>query len=174
MMVDEQMSRPLGGVVRHIRGLLPTLAPAERRVAEAIIADPTLVVSTTITALAQQGRTSETTVVRFCRRVGFAGYPDLRLAIARELGADTARARDSRAPGTDIHRDDSLHDVVRKLAFAEVTAIQETMDHLDLEQLDRAITALSQARRVSLFGLGASAFAAQDLQDKLLRIDRIA
>lgn len=163
-----------GGVVHHIRGLAPELAPAERRVADAIVADPDLVVSTTITALAQQGRTSETTVVRFCRRAGFSGYPELRLAIAAELGAAGARAAAAVAPGTDIGRDDTLEDLVKKVAFADIRAIQETVDHLDLSQLDEVIEALSHARRISLFGLGASAFAAQDMQHKLLRIDRIA
>lgn len=169
-----EAKRPRSGLVQHIRGLVPVLAPAERRVAEAVINDPQLVVSTTITELAVQGNTSETTVVRFCRRAGFSGYPELRLAIATELGADNARSRPTIAPGTDIDRDDSLEELVNKLASADMTAIRETMEHLDIEQLDQVIQAISKARRVSLFGLGASAFAAADLQDKLLRIDRMA
>ncbi|MGH8793606.1 MAG: MurR/RpiR family transcriptional regulator [Stackebrandtia sp.] len=170
----ERNTRPRGGVVPHIRGLSPTLAPAERRVADAIVARPSLVVSTTITELARQVATSETTVVRFCRRAGFRGYPELRLAIASELGAGAADDAETLAPGTDIDRDDSLEDVVKKVASADILAIQETVDNLDLAQLDEAIAALSHARRISLFGMGASAFAAQDLQHKLLRIDRVA
>jgi DNA-binding MurR/RpiR family transcriptional regulator len=162
-----------GGAVQHIRGLAPTLAPAERRIADAIVARPDMVVTTTITELARQADTSETTVVRFCRRAGFSGYPELRLAIAAELGTGHARDR-SRAPGTDIDRDDTLEELVRKVAFADIQAIQETVDHLDLAQLDEAIDVLSRARRISLFGMGASAFAAQDFQHKLLRIDRMA
>ncbi|GAA4893311.1 RpiR family transcriptional regulator [Stackebrandtia albiflava] len=167
-------ARQRSSVVQHIRGLAPTLAPAERRVADAITAEPRLVVSTTITELAQRCSTSETTVVRFCRRAGFRGYAELRLAVATELGADQARADGGLTPGTDIDRDDTLQELVRKVAFADVRAIQETMEHLDIGQLDRVITALSAARRISLFGMGASAFAAQDLQHKLLRVDRIA
>ncbi|ADD42432.1 MurR/RpiR family transcriptional regulator [Stackebrandtia nassauensis] len=161
-------------VIQRIRELAPGLAPAERRVAEAIVETPRLVMTKSITELAGVGRTSETTVVRFCRRAGFRGYPDLRLAIATELGGDLARSGGTLAPGTDIDRDDTLEQLVRKVAFADVRAIQETVERLDLEALERVIDVLSTARRISLFGLGASAFAAQDLQHKLLRIDRMA
>lgn len=167
--------RPLtDSVVQRLRELLPELAPAERRVARAIVDSPRLVMSHSITELATIGETSETTVVRFCRRAGFRGYPDLRLAIATELGGDLARTGGTLAPGTDIDRDDTLEQLVRKVAFADMRAIQETVERLDLHALEQAVEAMATARRISLFGLGASAFAAQDLQHKLLRIDLMA
>lgn len=169
---DDELS--VDSVIQRIRQLAPDLAPAERRVAQAIVDTPRLVMSTSITELAALGATSETTVVRFCRRAGFRGYPDLRLAVATELGGDLARTGGTLAPGTDIDRDDTLEQLVRKVAFADVRAIEETVERLDLAALEQVIDALATARRISLFGLGASAFAAQDLQHKLLRIDRMA
>lgn len=166
------MSTHETGVRQHLRTLLPTLPPAERRVADAILADPSLVVTKTITEVAALCRTSETTVVRFCRAAGFGGYPELRIAVATEVGRDNARL--PTAPGTTISRDDSLDVLVRKAAYADMQAIENTVDELDLEQLERAVTAIEGARRINLFGLGASMFAAQDLQNKLLRIDRTA
>ncbi|WP_216844023.1 MurR/RpiR family transcriptional regulator [Phytoactinopolyspora alkaliphila] len=159
---------------QHVRALVPTLAPAERRVAEALLADPSVVVEKTITEVAQACQTSETTVVRFCRTAGFRGYPELRLAVATELGRDHARRPQDRAPGTDIGRDDTLEDLVRKVAYTDTRAIEETVDELDLGTLAQVIEAVATARRIYLFGLGASTFAAQDLQQKLLRIDRVA
>ncbi|HZE38677.1 MAG TPA: MurR/RpiR family transcriptional regulator [Stackebrandtia sp.] len=172
--VDSSRHLRTDSVIQRLRDLAPSLAPAERRVAGAIVESPRMVMSTSITELAAAGRTSETTVVRFCRRAGFRGYPDLRLAIATELGGDLARTGGTVAPGTDIDRDDTLEQLVRKVAFADVRAIEETVERLDLDALERVIDAVASARRISLFGLGASAFAAQDLQHKLLRIDRMA
>src|SRR5690242_16354261 len=57
---------PLSTVVR-VRSLLPSLPPAERRVAQRVIDDPEGVANSTITELAQTCGTSETTVIRFCR-----------------------------------------------------------------------------------------------------------
>jgi DNA-binding MurR/RpiR family transcriptional regulator len=162
------------GVRQHLRAMLPTFPPAERRIADAILADPSLVVTKTITEVAQACRTSETTVVRFCRAAGFKGYPELRLAVATELGRDTARQPGDSAPGTTISRDDTLDKLVRKVAYADTQAIENTIDELDLDQLERAVTSIEGARRINLFGFGASMFAALDLQHKLLRIDRTA
>ena len=50
--------------------------------AQAVLADPAAFLS-----VDYQGRqtiqTSETTVLRFCRAIGLAGYPELRIALAR-------------------------------------------------------------------------------------------
>lgn len=175
MQEDTSMRRPApGDVRRHVRAILPQLARAERRVAEALLDDPSLVVDKTITEVARACQTSETTVVRFCRAAGFRGYPDLRLALATELGRDDARRREELLTGADIDRDDPLAQLVAKVARTEASAIEDTLKQLDLDQLDKVVTALIQARRIALFGLGASGFGAQDLQQKLLRIDRMA
>ncbi|MGH3318901.1 MAG: MurR/RpiR family transcriptional regulator, partial [Streptosporangiaceae bacterium] len=70
----------------RVRALLPSLPPAERRVAQHLVEDPRLVASSTITELAHACGTSETTVIRFCRAIGFSGYPELRLMLATEAG----------------------------------------------------------------------------------------
>ena len=85
-----------------IRAALP---PAERRVAQRVIDDPEAVANSTITELAQACGTSETTVIRFCRAIGFTGYPELRLTLATEAGrAQTAQG--GRVVGSDIGPED--------------------------------------------------------------------
>src|SRR5688500_6259098 len=107
----------------RIRSLLPSLAPAERRVAERVLADPTAAAASTISALAEDCETSETTVIRFCRAVGFTGYPALRLALAAEGGRNAAGH--SRDLTGDIVADDDLDEVVAKIAFADARAVQD-------------------------------------------------
>lgn len=155
----------------RIRALLPTLAPAERRVAERVLSDPRGVAALTISALARACETSETTVIRFCRAVGFAGYPALRLALAAETGRSGGDARELSA---DIVADDDLDAVVAKIAYADARAVEETADQLDLEALHAVIDALEGAPRIDVYGVGASGFVALDLQQKLHRIARVA
>ncbi len=156
----------------RIRSLLPSLAPAERRVAERVLADPAAVAASTISALAQECSTSETTVIRFCRAVGFTGYPALRLGLAAERGrSERSRARDLTG---DIAADDDLDKVVATIAFADARAVEETAHQLDLDELHRVIDALVAAPRVDVYGVGASGFVALDLQQKLHRIGRVA
>ena len=165
---------PSSATTVRIRALLPTLAPAERRVAECVLADPAAVAHSTIGALARRCSTSETTVLRFCRAIGLAGYPALRLALAAEAGRDGAGDGHSRAVSGDIAADDDLDEVVAKIAYADARAVEETADQLDLDTLHQVIAALVAARRVDVYGVGASGFVALDFQQKLHRIGRVA
>ncbi|WP_106397640.1 MurR/RpiR family transcriptional regulator [Actinocorallia populi] len=159
---------PLSTVVR-VRSLLPSLPPAERRVAQRVVDDPEGVAASTITELAQACGTSETTVIRFCRAIGFTGYPELRLTLATEAGrAQTASG--GRVVGSDIGPDDTLEDVVEKVTFADARAVEETAAQLDLKTLERVIDMVVAARRIDVYGVGASAFVALDFQQKLHRI----
>ena len=165
------MAEPATDTTVRIRALMPTLAPAERRVAERVIADPTAVAASTISSLARDCQTSETTVIRFCRAVGFTGYPALRLALAAENGRSGA---DSRELTGDIAADDDLDKVVAKIAFADARAVEETAQQLDIYALHQVIDALVAAPRVDVYGVGASGFVALDFQQKLHRIGRVA
>lgn len=151
----------------QIRSLLPGLARAEQRVANIVLADPSSIARRSITEVAEAAGTSETTVTRFCKAIGVGGYPDLRIALA----ADTARTSDrDRALGGDIGPDDDIAEIVEKVAYADARAVEETGGQLDRETLDLLVDAVARARRIDVYGVGASAFVALDLQQKLHRI----
>jgi DNA-binding MurR/RpiR family transcriptional regulator len=150
----------------RLRGIRPSLSPAEDRVAEQVLADPRAAAGLTISELASAARTSETTVLRFCRRLGLPGYPQLRLALAEE----SAQPRISTAPGTDISAKDTIDDIIAKVAFADASAVEETAQQLDRHALSEAAVAIAQAGRVDIYGIGASALVGSDLQQKLHRI----
>jgi DNA-binding MurR/RpiR family transcriptional regulator len=140
-------------------------------VAKVVLDDPSSVARRSITEVALAANTSETTVTRFCKAVGVGGYPQLRIALA----ADTARseARSTRNIGGEISVTDDLAAVVGKVSFADARAVEETADQIDIPTLQRVIDLLSEAGRVDVYGVGASAFVAADLQQKLHRIGRV-
>jgi DNA-binding MurR/RpiR family transcriptional regulator len=155
-------------IVVRIRSLLPSLAPAEQRVSIVIAEDPERAAHLTISDLARLADTSETTVIRFCRSVGTASYPDLRIAVATSAARANA---DGQAPlSPDIDADDPLEDVVAKIAGSDARAVQDTASALDLTQLRHSIDAVVQARRIDVYGVGASGLVALDMQQKLHRI----
>jgi len=159
-------------VIVRIRSLLPSLAPAEQRVGLAIGSDPERAARLTISELARLAETSEATVVRFCRSIQVASYADLRIAIATWAGRADA---DGDLPlSLDIHADDELAEVVAKIAGSDAMAVRDTAAALDIDQLGQAIDAVVQARRVDVYGVGASGFVALDLQQKLHRIGLVA
>ena len=157
------------GPVRS-RQPLPSLRPAEARSAEAVLADPAAVVGKTITELAALVGTSQATVVRFCRAVGYAGYPEFRIDLAQATSRRAVEQERANVAHGEIDPDDTLHDVVTKIAFHEARTIEETARMLDLDALEQVTAAGAQATRIDLFGAGSSGLTAQDLAQKLQRI----
>lgn len=168
---DSRTTTPVDTAVR-VRALMPSLPPAERRVAERVITDPGRVASSTITELAASCETSETTVIRFCRAIGFSGYPELRLTLATEAGRAEGAGHGARVVGSDISPDDTLEQIVETVTFADARAVEETAAQLDTAMLRKVVDALASARRIDIYGVGASAFVALDFQQKLHRIGR--
>lgn len=154
----------------RLRALRPSLSPAEERVAEQVLADPRGTAAMTISELATVATTSETTVLRFSKRLGLTGYPSLRLALAEE----SARPRALASSQTDISAADSIDDVIHKIALADASAVEETAQQLDRHALEQTAKLIASAVRVDIYGYGASALVAADLQQKLHRIGCLA
>lgn len=156
------------------RGLLPSLSPAEQRVARVVIDEAATAARLTITELADRAGSSEATVIRFCRTLGFGGYSELRLTLAAEAGREYEATAAGESIGSDISETDELAAVVKKIAFADARAVEETARQIDLAVLAQVVDIVAGARRVNIYGVGASAFVAADFQQKLHRIGLIA
>jgi DNA-binding MurR/RpiR family transcriptional regulator len=161
------------GLIVHISGLLPSLSPAEQRVARLVVADPADAARRTITDLATAAATSEATVIRFCRSVGMQGYPQLRIRLAAEA-ARRIEPPDARVVGGDIPPGADLSQIIATIAFSDARAVEETAEQLDPAVCERIVEAISAAGRIDIYGAGASGFVASDFQQKLHRIGRTA
>ncbi|GAA1741033.1 MurR/RpiR family transcriptional regulator [Isoptericola hypogeus] len=159
-----------GDVLVRLRQSLPTLRPAEARIAKVVLDDPSGVVGATITELAARAGTSQATVVRFCRAVGYAGYPEFRIDLAQATSRHALELERSGIAEGEINETDTATDVVSKIAFHEARTIEETARMLDLDALERAAAAVAAATRIDVYGVSSSGLTAQDLAQKLSRI----
>ncbi|MEU5548956.1 MULTISPECIES: MurR/RpiR family transcriptional regulator [unclassified Micromonospora] len=166
-------SQEPGGLIVHISGLLPSLSPAEQRVARLVVADPADAARRTITDLATTAQTSEATVIRFCRSVGMDGYPQLRIRLAAEA-ARRIEPPDARVVGGDIPPGADFAQIIATIAFNDARAVEETAEQLDPAVCERVVDAIVAAGRIDIYGAGASGFVASDFQQKLHRIGRTA
>lgn len=157
-----------------IQARLDAYPPSIQRVAGAVLARPQIVLELTITELAHTCHTSETTVVRFCRTLGFSGFSPFKLRIAAELATESVRNEGPALDGTDILATDGLAEIVAKVTAAETLAMRETAAGLDLEVLREVIDRIATAGSIVLYGVGASGLGADDLAHKLQRIGRSA
>ncbi len=113
-------------VTRTLTDLVATagagLTPTERRIAEAVLAEPTLLAFGTVADLAEHVGTSRPSVVRFANKLGFQGYSQLqsrvRTEVSRQLIRPSERIRsdektDSSARLTIEGAIDSVFDVIQ-------------------------------------------------------------
>ncbi|MET7388548.1 MurR/RpiR family transcriptional regulator [Streptomyces sp. NPDC005529] len=165
-------SLPPAALAIKVRTLAPSMSRSVGQVAQALVGDPAGCAGLTVTTLARLVGTSEATVVRTARILGYSGYRELRVALA----GLAAYQESGRAPAvtSDIAVDDPIADVVAKLARDEQQTLAETAACMDIRQLGRAVAAASRARRIDVYGIGASCLVGQDLAQKLLRIGLIA
>lgn len=66
--------------------------------------------------------------------------------------------------------DDSLERVVQVVGTADLRAVQQTIDRIDLDSVERAAQAVARARRVDVYGVGGSGAVAQETETRLFRI----
>ncbi|WP_040161270.1 MurR/RpiR family transcriptional regulator [Nigerium massiliense] len=152
-------------VLSRIGALLEQLPASQRAVCRVLQEDPGQAAGLTVTELAERAGTSTATVIRTVRELGFQGYASLRLALAVQ-GASGERA----AQVADIAEEDSLGTVLAKLARFESEQMHATAELVDQQALEAVVDAVTGARRIDVYGIGASGLVAHDLESKLLRI----
>jgi RpiR family transcriptional regulator, carbohydrate utilization regulator len=147
----------------QIRELSSTLAPAEAKVAQLALAQPSTFIQTAVIDIASQAGVSQPTVVRFCRSMGATGLRDFKLRLAAALQIKSA------GPHPSVNPEDSMADLSVKVLEAGVQAIRAVGSTLDMRILEQVLRALKQARRVDFVGIGQSALVAQDAKQKFFR-----
>ena len=167
------MRQPMGqgngaDFVGTVRAALPALPPLARQVAQALLDDPVGVGELSITELADRIGTSEATVARTARLLGYRGYRQLRLALVAHAAAGSAQPHAELLGG--VAPDDDLATVVGKLTRDERTSLADTAQALSQPTLAAAVAAVAGAHRVDTYGLMSSGLVATDLAQKLLRI----
>src|SRR5438132_4266621 len=111
------------GMLSRIRVALASLNPAERRVADIVLAQPGQVVHLVIAEIAALADVSEGTVVRFCNSVGCRGYQALKLALAADLAQPTLVLQEDITPAD--ASDPAL--VAQKVFASDMLALQDTL-----------------------------------------------
>lgn len=148
----------------RIEQQMPTLSPAEQRVARWVLGHPRQAARAKLAVVAQSSGTSEPTVIRFCRHLGLSGFRELAIGVTESLSR----------PATYVHRDvgadDATSDAVAKVIDASVQSLLDVRSRLSAMPIDAAVSSMSGARQLAFAGLGASGHVARDACQKFFRL----
>lgn len=148
----------------RIRGVYDTLPPSERKVADYVLNHADVVIHSSVTDLAHKLDVSESTIVRFCQRLDYQGYPEFKILLARDLGTpfrDTYEV---------IEPQDDVGTVVRKTFQISIQALNDSLAVLSPDHVKKVVNFLADAQQVYIFGCGGSGGIAQVACQKILRV----
>tara|TARA_R110002124_G_scaffold133942_2_gene296446 strand:+ start:7183 stop:8031 length:849 start_codon:yes stop_codon:yes gene_type:complete len=157
--------------ILKILGLqLESMTQADQQIAQFIIDHPERMLAMSSAALAEATGRSQSSVVKFSQKLGYAGYQQLKLAVNK------AKAQEWQAPAGIIHgtidASDSYMTILQKLIGSKLLSMRETSAVNGEKTIDQALDALAKARRIQLAGVGASSLVARDFSYKLLKLGR--
>ncbi|WP_226704288.1 SIS domain-containing protein [Microbulbifer elongatus] len=157
------------GSLAKIRAMRDSMSNHERRIADFLLENVEIVRSHSSKSLAEQVGVSQSSVVKFSQKLGYRGYSDFKLSLSESV------ARSAMLPQAihgDIASDDDLATVAQKLISRKNIALNETVMANSEQSLVQSADALRNAKRILLFGVGASSLVARDVAYKLMKLGK--
>lgn len=146
-----------------IRFLIPSLPRAEKAFAQEILENPDAMTHLTLAEIAAESGSSEASVIRFCKRMGYHGYTDLKEAFSSAI-ADGCEILEE-----EIEESDDMDVILKKVFQSNVQTLQNTMV-LAREGYKEALNAIINGRSIHFFGVGDAYAACQFAFMKFCRL----
>ena len=147
-----------------IRGSYRHFSEKEKKIADYVLNDPKNIIHLTINQIADELGLAESTIFRFCQRIGFKGFQAFKISLAAEVVA----------PLKDIHEKieegDSISTVTEKVFRSNIKTLEDTLQIVDSEAMEQATEKLMKARKIDFYGNGGSAMVAMDGYHKFVRL----
>lgn len=157
-------------IILKIKSLYPDLKPSEKRVADYILKNAESFIYSNLTSASKAAGVSEATFVRFAKTLGYDGYRDMHIAMA--VSNQESRQSDSEdgIRELNVDADTTFTEIPQKVIGGSICALNNMKKTLDIGEYTRAVDAIENARRICVFGLGNSAYVAQDVVNKFTRL----
>jgi DNA-binding MurR/RpiR family transcriptional regulator len=164
----QHLSSAKAGCLIRIKSAISVLKPAERPIAEFVLEHPDKVIYMSVSELGREVEVGDSTVIRFCRALGYEGYQDFKLRLAQDLVEPVKYIHEK------IGFQDSPAELVQKIFQTNLRAVESTQRSLDPAMVDQAAQLLAKATKIYIYGAGYSAYSALDAKSKFLRLGLVA
>jgi DNA-binding MurR/RpiR family transcriptional regulator len=149
----------------HIRTHYHKLSPTQKSIADFVLKNAHEVMLFSLGDLAARCGTSETTILRFLRKLGFDSYQVFKVRLAQDSSKHAGEAIYE-----EIRIDDPLEQVRNKVILSTVNSIQDLGNMLRTDQVEALVDLLASSRRILFCGVGSSGAVAIDAYHKFLRL----
>lgn len=161
------------GIIIKLNAMKNQLTSIEKKIAEYILEDPERIKNLTTYEIAQNCDTSQASIVRFSKKLGFSGFPDFKLSLSQDIGNRKAESHVN-IMHEELKSTDSFEIIGKKVATENTRAVNNTYEITDFNELEKAVQAINSARKIMLAGVGFSGIVARDLYFKLMELGKVA
>ncbi|MDI3471783.1 MAG: RpiR family transcriptional regulator, carbohydrate utilization regulator [Thermotogaceae bacterium] len=142
-------------ILAKLKGIYNSLSDSEKLAANYILERPDDVIHYSITEFARHCGASEATIYRLCRKLGFSGYQNFKIVLARELSFPKDDIIESR-------NRKNLREFIEGIFAENFELLKDTHELLDFVALSKAVEIILSSNRILFFGVGRSGALAQD------------
>ena len=157
-------------ILLKLREIKDSLTPVEKMIADYVLENTAEVPRQSIKALATKSKTSDASVLRFCKTLGYSGYRDFIVSISASLGS---MDEDQADQYTDIQPGDDLQTIINNISLNNCRSIEDTLRVINREEISRAVELLRKSQRIDFYGVAASGLVCMDAQQKFMRINKM-
>ena len=151
-------------VYAAIQSQYSTLSKVGKRIADYILADPVHITSISIQQMAAELDIAESSIIRFCKIVGCAGFSEVKLLLAKYS------PKSVRTIFEDLSETDSISTISENVFSRNIDTLERALQLLDFEKIEQAVGVLNRAENILILGVGASGTIAEDFYIRLMRI----
>ncbi|MDR3241443.1 MAG: MurR/RpiR family transcriptional regulator [Lactobacillaceae bacterium] len=137
---------------------------AEQKIAHYIVKNHALALKDTASELGNASKTSGAAVIRFAKKLGYSGWPDLKL----DLATETANVDISDM--SEIEKGESVSAIFGKIGTRFKMIPDVIQQRNSVATIETVIGKFEKAEHIFVYGITASSLVAQDLQQKFTRI----
>lgn len=138
----------------------------EERIVEYIKKNEERAINNSVQELAKEMGVSPASIIRLSKKLGYTGLQDLKIDLAKNQNVSKGDREYL------LVHSDSLEQMVEKFTSGIENVANKTIELLKKEDIKKAVETLNNAEAIYLMGIGASSIVAQDLQQKLTRVNK--
>lgn len=141
--------------------------PTENEISQYLLKNAKVVVNMSLDELADKIYVSKSTIIRFCKKLGFKGHKELCITLARELESFfVEQEKESHSPV--FQKDDSTEEVARKAMNLIYRALMDTYKELDYSAINEVVSLIDANPNVYIYTSSEDFNSAKVLRTKLI------
>ncbi len=156
------------GLLYAIEEKLPALSVQHKKIAACLLKSPDKIVWMSIKDLADWAEVSPAAISRFCQSFGFSGFGEMKIVLSQEL------VKYNENSFADMASEDFKNNIAQNLLKKDIASFCDTAALLETDKLLQAAKLIKASNDILCAGIGASNLVAQDMMQKLLRIQKRA